>query len=90
MARRAPRVRRRLMSSQNACIPCTDLLRLTRCSYVYKGGKIECKDELEAYIKEHGKPDNNGIDPHDRSTWTCHKDAEWLAKYPECVAADLS
>ena len=48
-----------------------------------KAGRIECKDELEAYIKEHGKPVDDGIDPNDRSTWVCRKDGKWLSEHPE-------
>lgn len=54
-------------------------------SYVTKAGRIECKDELEAYIKEHGKPVDDGIDPNDRTTWVCRKDGKWLSEHPESV-----
>ncbi|GAA5984530.1 hypothetical protein JCM10908_003386 [Rhodotorula pacifica] len=53
--------------------------------YVTEGGRIECKDELDAYIKEHGKPVDDGIDPNDRSTWVCNHDAQWLSEHPDYV-----
>lgn len=53
--------------------------------YVTKAGRIECKDELEAYVKEHGKPVDDGIDPNDRTTWVCRKDGKWLSEHPEYV-----
>lgn len=59
-------------------------------SYVTKAGRIECKDELEAYIKEHGKPVDDGIDPNDRTTWVCRKDGKWLSEHPESVGFNFS
>ncbi|POY75920.1 hypothetical protein BMF94_1003 [Rhodotorula taiwanensis] len=53
--------------------------------YVYEGGKIECKEDLEAYVKEHGKPVDDGIDPNDRTTWECKHDAQWLSEHPDYV-----
>lgn len=50
---------------------------------MYEGGKIECKEDLEAYVKEHGKPVDDGIDPNDRTTWECKHDAQWLSEHPE-------
>lgn len=57
--------------------------RISRNRYVTELGRVECKDELEAYVKEHGMPVDDGIDPKDRTTWVCHKDGKWLSEHPE-------
>ncbi|GAA5876774.1 hypothetical protein JCM3774_003470 [Rhodotorula dairenensis] len=53
--------------------------------YVTEAGRVECKDELDAYVKEHGWPVDDGIDPKDRTTWVCRKDGKWLSEHPDYV-----